>query len=169
MKLSSLLYCILDLAQFIPLVYLRIVCFLRQLTLFWDPNYPSIINTSEISIYASIIRRRQQSTICILSLSKVSKLLLHRTVVVHFSLLSLLLVERLSQISYFKGISLLYIIIILKCFLVIGIIVFTSKALQTHFPHYNLLSAALSPRFDDTLSTKRTYMTLGPIRSWLRV
>ncbi len=162
MKLSSLLYCILDLAQFIPLVYLRIVCFLRQLTLFWDPNYPSIINTSEISIYASIIRRRQQSTICILSLSKVSKLLLHRTVVVHFSLLSLLLVERLSQISYFKGIS-------LKCFLVIGIIVFTSKALQTHFPHYNLLSAALSPRFDDTLSTKRTYMTLGPIRNWLRV
>ena len=162
MKLSSLLYCILDLAQFIPLVYLLIVCFLRQLTLFWDPNYPSIINTSEISIYASIIWRRQQSTICILSLSKISKLLLHRTVVVHFSLLSLLLVERLSQISYFKGIS-------LKCFLVIGIVVFTSKALQTHFPHYDLLSAALSPRFDDTLGTKRTYMTLGPIRSWLRV
>lgn len=162
MKFGSLLYCILDLAQFISLVYLRIICFFRQLTLFWDPNYPSIINTSEISIYASIIRRRQQSTICILSLSKVSKLLLHRTAVANFSLLSLLLVERLSQISYFKGIS-------LKCFLVIGIVVFTSKALQTHFPHYDLLSAALSPRFDHTLRTKRTYMTLGPIRSWLRV
>lgn len=162
MKLGSLLYCILNLAQFISLVNLGIICFLHLRTLFWYPNYPSIIYTRQISIYAPIIRRRKQSTVCILSLSKVSKLLLHRTIIVHLSLLSLLLIQRLSQICYFKRVS-------LKCFLVIRIVVFASEALQAHFPHYDLLSAALSPRFDYTLSTKSSHMTLGPIRSRLSI